>query len=96
MGENKLNMYAYYYIQLQSIEGTKDKDGNTIYNSKKKSVMNFIESQKLNKAQKHILFALAGYNNTTDKIETFKYIDSLKDLTNEQKQALKDLCSYTK
>lgn len=96
LGANKENMYAYYYIQLQSIEGTKDKDGNTIYNSKKKNVINFIEAQKLNKAQKHILFALAGYNNTTDKEETFAYIDSLKDLTAEQKQALKELCSYSK
>ena len=41
--KNKSNMYAYYYIQLQSIEGTKDKDGNDII--LKEKCYNFIEAR---------------------------------------------------
>ena len=89
------NMFAYYNIYLANIEGVKDNEGNTIYDSKKQATLNFINSQKnLNIAQKRILTALAGYSNDTNKTETYNYIMSLKDLTEEEKQILFEFCKF--
>jgi hypothetical protein len=88
-------MFAYYNIYLANIEGVKDNEGNTIYDSKKQATLNFINSQKnLNIAQKRILTALAGYSNDTNKTETYNYIMSLKDLTEEEKQILFEFCKF--
>ena len=54
---------SYYdlYFGLKSIEGEKDKDGNTINGSKKKAVIKYIWGQDISTIQKIILLMSQGY-----------------------------------
>lgn len=83
-----------YLVELESIQGIKDKEGNTVQGSKKKNIMLYIQSQKLKKEQKHLLLALAGYQNTSAKEDVVNFINSLKDLNEEQKQRLLEIYNY--
>jgi len=76
-----------YLSTISSIEGEKDDQGDTIYNSKKQKVIAYIEAQKLSKAQKYILYAHAGYKIPVSAWDTVKdYINSLTTLSPEQKR----------
>jgi hypothetical protein len=82
-----------YLIEMNALEGTKDGMGNTISGTKKKAVETYINAQRLSSEQKHILFAMAGYANTSDKEQVYAYVNSLN-LTDEQKKQLWELCKY--
>ena len=56
--------------------------------------MLYIQSQKLKKEQKHLLLALANYQNTSAKEDVVNFINSLKDLNEEQKQRLLEIYNY--
>lgn len=76
-----------YLSTISSIEGEKDDQGDTIYNSKKQKVTAYIEAQKLSKAQKYILYAHAGYKIPVSAWDTVKdYVNSLTTLSPEQKR----------
>ena len=84
---NKSHNLTLYLSTISSIEGEKDDQGDTIYNSKKQKVIAYIEAQKLSKAQKYILYAHAGYKIPVSAWDTVKdYINSLTTLSPEQKR----------
>jgi hypothetical protein len=90
---DKASHLSKYLVEINSLEGIKDSNGTTISGTKKKSVETYINAQQLSKEQKHILFALAGYKNTSDKDSVKAYINSLN-LSDEQKKALWEMCNY--
>lgn len=84
---NKSHNLTLYLSTISSIEGEKDDQGDTIYNSKKQKVTAYIEAQKLSKAQKYILYAHAGYKIPVSAWDTVKdYVNSLTTLSPEQKR----------
>lgn len=66
---------------------TKKYPGNKYINVRKKQVFNYINSLKLNSAQKSFLYKKAGYSNTTTKNTIIKYIDSF-DISKVEKNEL--------
>lgn len=66
---------------------TKKYPGNKYSNVRKKQVFNYINSLKLNSAQKSFLYKKAGYSNTTTKNTIIKYIDSF-DISKVEKNEL--------
>ena len=61
--------------------------GNKYSNVRKKQVFNYINSLKLNSAQKSFLYKKAGYSNTNTKNTIIKYIDSF-DISKVEKNEL--------
>lgn len=66
---------------------TKKYPGNKYSNVRKKQVFNYINSLKLNSAQKSFLYKKAGYSNTNTKNTIIKYIDSF-DISKVEKNEL--------
>lgn len=66
---------------------TKKYPGNKYSNVRKKQIFNYINSLKLNSAQKSFLYKKAGYSNTTTKNTIIKYIDSF-DISKVEKNEL--------
>ncbi len=66
---------------------TKNYPGNKYSNVRKKQIFNYINSLKLNSAQKSFLYKKAGYSNTTTKNTIIKYIDSF-DISKVEKNEL--------
>lgn len=66
---------------------TKKYPGNKYSNVRKKHVFNYINSLKLNSAQKSFLYKKAGYSNTNTKNTIIKYIDSF-DISKVEKNEL--------
>ena len=60
---------------------------NKYSNVRKKQVFNYINSLKLNSAQKSFLYKKAGYSNTNTKNTIIKYIDSF-DISKAEKNEL--------
>lgn len=66
---------------------TKKYPGNKYSNVRKKQIFNYINSLKLNSAQKSFLYKKAGYSNATTKNTIIKYIDSF-DISKVEKNEL--------
>ena len=62
----------------ENIEADKDARGNPISGSKKKKIIDFIESQRLSAAQKHICLGALGYANTKGEEKVSAYISTLQ------------------
>ena len=83
--------FTQYANELSDIKSDKDAKGNTISNSKKRKVTEYLNSLPLNPIQKTYLYSLAGYSIKPYRNELYNYINGL-DISAEEKQQLwKDL-----
>lgn len=83
--------FTQYANELSNIKSDKDTKGNTISNSKKRKVTEYLNSLPLNPIQKTYLYSLAGYSIKPYRNELYNYINGL-DISAEEKQQLwKDL-----
>lgn len=83
--------FTQYANELSDIKSDKDAEGNTISNSKKRKVTEYLNSLPLNPIQKTYLYSLAGYSIKPYRNELYNYINGL-DISAEEKQQLwKDL-----
>ena len=83
--------FTQYANELSDIKSDKDTKGNTISNSKKRKVTEYLNSLPLNPIQKTYLYSLAGYSIKPYRNELYNYINGL-DISAEEKQQLwKDL-----
>ena len=88
------NFYQYYF-GIKDIESDKDKNGNTISGSKKKKVVEKINSLKISEANKLLLIAYSGYSidSANDREKLLKYINGLK-LSTSEKKKLADILNF--
>ena len=89
-----LSIISYHSITADTISSKPMSLGNVIVNSKKDQVMAYINALPLSKIQKHLLFAEAGYKNSTDIDLVRNYVYSLPNLTKEQKEQLFQMFKY--
>ena len=74
---NNLDINEYLKYKSQTFTSEKDTDGNTISGSKKKAVANYINTLNLSSVEKAILFAKAGYTDSSYKQAVYNYINKL-------------------
>lgn len=79
--------FATYATELSEIRSDKDTNGNTISNSKKRKVTEYLNSLPLNPIQKTYLYGVSGYSIKPYKNELYNYINGL-DISAEEKQQL--------
>ena len=94
LGDSHTYLLSTIQLQLDTISSKTDEFGNVIVNSKKDQVMAYINALPLSKIQKHLLFAEAGYKNSTDIDLVRNYVYSLPNLTKEQKEQLFQMFKY--
>ena len=97
--------YYVYYFGTKGIQSDKDKNGNTISGSKKKKVLQVIDTLKVSTEQKLMILAANGYNLGNNDIKgvskeaaygkLLKYILNSKNLTKAEKEALAKMCGFT-
>jgi hypothetical protein len=73
----------------KSFESDKDKDGKTVAGSLKKKIHDYVNSLRLDAAQKYMLMGYLGYKNAVGEDKVKAYIRTLK-LTDAQKTALRE------
>lgn len=83
--------FTQYANELSEIRSDKDAKGNTISNSKKRKVTEYLNSLPLNPIQKTYLYSLAGYSIKPYKNELYNYLNSLDISAEEKQQVWKDL-----
>lgn len=83
--------FTQYANELSEIRSDKDSNGNTISNSKKRKVTEYLNSLPLNPIQKTYLYSLAGYSIKPYKNELYNYLNSLNISAEEKQQVWKDL-----
>ena len=76
-----------------SMKSDKDKNGNTIYNSRKNKIVKYINSLKVSSAEKYLLMACAGFKNKNGEQQVKSYI-SKKGLTKEERDKIMEYCGY--
>ena len=88
------NFYKYYF-GIKDIKSDKDKNGNTISGSKRKKVIEKINSLKLSEEKKLLLIAYSGYalDSEADEKKLMKYLNSLK-LSSSTKENLAEICGF--
>jgi hypothetical protein len=79
--------FAKYATDLSDIRSDKDANGNTIENSKKRKVINYLDSLPINPIQKTYLLGLSGYSLKPYASELRAYINNLN-ISPEEKQQL--------
>jgi hypothetical protein len=94
LGESNSNLISTFQLQLDTISSKTDEFGNVIVNSKKNQIMAYINALPLSKIQKHLLFAEAGYKNSTDIDLVKSFINGLSNLSKEQKEQLFQMFNY--
>ena len=97
--------YYNYYFAKQSIEPETDKNGNPVSGSKRKSVIAAINSLDATRQEKMLLVYASGYtiqNNdikgvsaATAKTLLWRYLSSLKNLTDEERKYLAEMCGFS-
>jgi hypothetical protein len=79
-----------YLTEIASIESDKDKNGETIPNSRRDKVHNYIQRLRLTALQKYVLMTLAGYKPTDmGKTQVERYLRS-KGFTAKESKAIWD------
>ena len=75
--------------QARALSADTDKNGKVISGSKKRKVVQYIESLSLSAAQKYMIFGYLGYSNTGGEEKVKAYINRLKLSKNEKTALLK-------
>lgn len=88
--DNDMLKHMAYVISMKS---DKDKNGNTIYNSRKNKIVKYINSLKVSSAEKYLLMACAGFKNKNGEQQVKSYI-SKKGLTKEERDKIMEYCGY--
>jgi hypothetical protein len=90
------DVFYKYYFSIKDIKSDKDKYGNTISGSKKKKVIEKIESLNLSADRKRLLIAMSGYSldSEAEKQRLIKYINSLK-ISAKEKEILAEKCGLS-
>lgn len=88
------NVTDYYIFKNQEFTSDVDKNGNTISGSKKKKVINYINSMNISATQKAILIKLNNYSISGYDEKIISYINSQK-ISMEDKISLLDQLGYT-
>ena len=78
-----------------TLEADKDKNGKTVSGSRKKKVVDFVESLNISAAQKYMIMGYLGYSNTKGEAKVKAYINGLK-LSKEEKAKLLKYSGYKK
>lgn len=92
LSKANIDYETYYnaYFTIKDFESDKDKTGRVIAGSKKKKILSYINTLKLDRNQKTMLMLSYGYSTTnTDSI--IKYINRLN-IPREEKEMLLELC----
>jgi hypothetical protein len=84
---------AIIVAQARMFTADTGKDGTAISGSKKRKVINYIESLSLTAAQKYMIFGYLGYSNTNGESQVKAYINRLK-LTGAEKKTLLKYSGY--
>ena len=79
--------FAKYATELSDIKSDKDANGNTITNSKKRNVINYINTLPVSSIQKIYLYGMAGYSVKQWQRELFNYVNGL-DISADKKKEL--------
>ena len=88
--DNDMLKHMAYVISMKS---DKDKNGNTIYNSRKNKIVKYINSLKVSSAEKYLLMACAGFKNKNGEQQVKSYI-SKKGLSKEERDKIMEYCGY--
>ena len=84
---------AIIVAQARAITADVDRTGKVISGTKKKKVIDFIESLSLSAAQKHMILGYLGYKQSAGEEKVKAYVNRLK-LTSAEKKALLEFSGY--
>lgn len=82
-----------YMAYIKTFESDKDKEGNTITNSKKIKIQNWVKRLKLAPAEKYLLMGFAGYKNINGESAVNVYLRR-KGLSKDERELVLKWCGY--
>ena len=88
-----IEQLALILCTAKAITADRDHAGNVIQGSRKKKVIQYIESLRLSAAQKHMVLGYLGYKQTNGEAKVRAYIDTLN-LSQSEKSALLEYSGY--
>ena len=83
--------FTQYANELASIRSDKDANGNTVTNSKKRKIIEYLNTLPLNPIQKTYLYGLSGYSLKAYQNDLFNYINGLNISAEEKKKVWSEL-----
>ena len=78
---------------IKTFESDKDKEGNTVTNSKKTKIQNWVKRLKLTPAEKYLLMGFAGYKNINGESAVNVYLRR-KGLSKDEREIVLNWCGY--
>lgn len=82
-----------YMAYIKTFESDKDKEGNTVTNSKKTKIQNWVKRLKLTPAEKYLLMGFAGYKNINGESAVNVYLRR-KGLSKDERELVLKWCGY--
>ena len=82
-----------YMAYIKTFENDKDKDGNTITNSKKTKVTNWVKKLNVTPAEKYLLMGFAGYKNVNGENSVNTHLRKMG-LSKDERELVMQLCGY--
>lgn len=89
-----VEVLAMAVAQAAVISADKNSAGNAISGTKKAKIQRFIQSMRLTAAQKYMLMGYLGYSNVNGENQVRSYINTLHELSRNQKLQLLKLSGY--
>ena len=83
--------FTQYANELASIRSDKDANGNAVTNSKKRKIIEYLNTLPLNPIQKTYLYGLSGYSLKAYQNDLFNYINGLNISAEEKKKVWSEL-----